>query len=44
VRLTEPRLVTDPTRAGLPPIPRRVVGLIGVTQLIYVSSPTAGWR
>jgi deazaflavin-dependent oxidoreductase (nitroreductase family) len=34
VRLTEPRLVRDPTRAGLPALPRWVVGRIGVTQLV----------
>src|SRR5262245_50382158 len=34
VLLIEPRLVRDPTRADLPPIPRRLVGLLGVNQLV----------
>ncbi|HZN73626.1 MAG TPA: nitroreductase family deazaflavin-dependent oxidoreductase [Micromonosporaceae bacterium] len=34
VLLIEPRVVRDPTRADLPPIPRRLVGLVGVTRMV----------
>jgi deazaflavin-dependent oxidoreductase (nitroreductase family) len=40
VRLTEPQVVFDPSRADLPPIPRRLVGLLGVTQLVQARAET----
>jgi deazaflavin-dependent oxidoreductase (nitroreductase family) len=36
VRLTEPRVVFDPTRAALPAFPRRVTGWLGVRQFLYL--------
>jgi deazaflavin-dependent oxidoreductase (nitroreductase family) len=40
VQLTDPHVVFDPSRAELPPIPRRLVGLLGVTQLVQARADT----
>jgi deazaflavin-dependent oxidoreductase (nitroreductase family) len=36
VRLSQPRVVFDPTRAALPAVPRRVTGWLGVTQFLHL--------
>ncbi|WP_319463119.1 nitroreductase family deazaflavin-dependent oxidoreductase [Micromonospora sp. RTP1Z1] len=38
VRLTRPRLVHDPTRRDMPPMVRQIVGVIGVTDFLYLST------
>lgn len=43
VRLTDPRLVHDPTRREMPPVVRQIVGVIGVTDFLYLRTvPPAG--
>ena len=43
VRLVGPRLVHDPTRRDMPPLVRQIVGMIGVTDFVYLRSvPDAG--
>ncbi|MFR9775588.1 nitroreductase family deazaflavin-dependent oxidoreductase [Micromonospora sp. MS34] len=39
VSLTDPRLVHDPTRRAMPPVVRRLVGMIGVTDFLYLRTP-----
>ncbi|MFI6265316.1 nitroreductase family deazaflavin-dependent oxidoreductase [Micromonospora sp. NPDC051006] len=36
VPLTRPRLVHDPTRRDMPPVVRQLVGMIGVTDFLYL--------
>jgi deazaflavin-dependent oxidoreductase (nitroreductase family) len=36
VRLTGPRLVRDPARRDMPPVVRQLVGMIGVTDFLYL--------
>lgn len=36
LRLTDPRLVHDPTRQDMPPVVRQLVGMIGVTDFLYL--------
>ena len=36
VRLTDPRLVHDPTRRDMPPVVRQIVGRIGVTDFLHL--------
>ncbi|HEX2772366.1 MAG TPA: nitroreductase family deazaflavin-dependent oxidoreductase [Micromonosporaceae bacterium] len=43
VRLTDPRLVHDPTRHDMPPVVRQLVGIIGVTDVLYLRTvPKSG--
>lgn len=37
VRLTDPRLVHDETRSAMPPIVRQFLGLVGVTDFLYLT-------
>lgn len=39
VRLTDPRLVHDPGRRDMPPVIRQLVGIIGVTDFLYLRRP-----
>ncbi len=36
VPVTRPRLVHDPTRRDMPPVVRQLVGMIGVTDFLYL--------
>ncbi|MGN9893426.1 nitroreductase/quinone reductase family protein [Micromonospora sp. L31] len=36
--LTRPRLVHDPTRRDMPPVVRQLVGMIGVTDFLYLDT------
>lgn len=38
IRLTEPRIVHDEARNGVPPIVGQLLGLVGVTDFLYLSS------
>lgn len=40
VRLTDPRLVQDPTRRDMPPLVRQLVGTLGVTEFLYLRAGT----
>jgi deazaflavin-dependent oxidoreductase (nitroreductase family) len=43
VRLVGPRVVHDPTRRDMPAVVRQIVGMIGVTDFVYLRSvPDAG--
>ncbi|WP_433325153.1 nitroreductase family deazaflavin-dependent oxidoreductase [Spirillospora sp. CA-294931] len=39
VRLTEPEIVHDPTRAAVPPAVRPILAVIGVTDFLHLKAP-----
>jgi deazaflavin-dependent oxidoreductase (nitroreductase family) len=38
VRLTDPRIVRDPSRRDMPPVVRQIVGTIGVTDFLHMTT------
>jgi deazaflavin-dependent oxidoreductase (nitroreductase family) len=42
VRLTNPRLVHDSERRAMPPVVRQLLGVVGVTEFVYLDRVAAG--